>query len=26
LVAGFWSLMSGLVLVTTLQACSFLFA
>jgi len=23
LIAGFWSLMSGLVLVTTLQACGF---
>ncbi len=26
LIAGFWSLMSGLLLVTTLQACSFLLA
>ena len=26
LIAGFWSLMSGLVLVMTLQACSFLLA
>ena len=26
LIAGFWSLMSGLVLVTTLQACGFLLA
>ncbi len=26
LIAGFWSLMSGLVLVTTLQACGFLHA
>jgi hypothetical protein len=26
LIAGFWSLMSGLVLVTTLQACGFLYA
>ena len=26
LIAGFWSLMSGLVLVTTLQACGLLFA
>jgi hypothetical protein len=25
LIAGFWSLMSGLVLVTTLQACGFLY-
>jgi hypothetical protein len=24
--SGFWSLMSGLVLVTTLQACGFLLA
>jgi|SRR5215472_2473406 hypothetical protein len=24
LIAGFWSLMSGLVIVTTLQACGFL--
>jgi hypothetical protein len=24
--SGFWSLMSGLVLVTTLQACGFLYA
>jgi hypothetical protein len=26
LIAGFWSLMSGLVMVTTLQACGFLVA
>jgi len=26
LIAGFWSLMSGLVLVMTLQACGFLLA
>jgi len=26
LIAGFWSLMSGLVLMTTLQACGFLLA
>jgi hypothetical protein len=26
LIAGFWSLMSGLVLVMTLQACGFLYA
>jgi O-antigen/teichoic acid export membrane protein len=26
LIAGFWSLMSGLVLVTTLRACVLLFA
>jgi hypothetical protein len=26
LIAGFWSLMSGLVLVTALQACGFLLA
>ena len=26
LIAGFWSLMSGLVLVMTLQACGFLHA
>jgi len=26
LIAGFWSLMSGLVLVTTLQACGLLLA
>ena len=26
LIAGFWSLMSGLVMVTTLQACAVLFA
>jgi hypothetical protein len=26
IVAGFWSLMSGLVLITTLQACGFLVA
>ncbi len=26
LIAGFWSLMSGLVLVTTLRACGFLLA
>jgi len=26
LIAGFWSLMSGLVLVSTLQACGFLLA
>jgi len=26
LIAGFWSLMSGMVLVMTLQACSLLFA
>ena len=26
LIAGFWSLMSGLALMTTLQACGFLLA
>jgi hypothetical protein len=26
LIAGFWSLMSGLVLVMTLQACGFTYA
>ena len=26
LIAGFWSLMSGLVLMSTLQACGFLYA
>ena len=26
LIAGFWSLMSGMVLVSTLQACTLLFA
>ena len=26
LIAGFWSLMSGMVMVMTLQACSLLFA
>jgi hypothetical protein len=26
LIAGFWSLMSGLVLVMSLQACGLLFA